>query len=77
MAEFGLHWVRMLRARRHDYEGAPLQIELSTGYYSDDMDSTLHTLTLYFDNDALTKDLVDAINGVVAKHAAPKLEAAE
>lgn len=78
MADFGLHWVRTLHARRHDYPESPLQLELYTGY-ADDLDALPHAVTLYLHNDALTKDLVEAINAVVAKHQqpAPQLEAAE
>lgn len=73
MADFTLHWTKKIGASRHEYEHAPLQLSIETKF-----DRLSHQITLYLENDALTKDLVEAINSVMAKHApAPILEAAE
>lgn len=80
MADFGLHWVQTIKASRHDYVDAPLQLELETGYCPGELIGLPHRLTLFLANDALTTDLVEAINSVVAKHQraqAPLAEAAE
>ena len=63
MADISIHWVKDIKARRHDYEDAALQIDLRTDW------SEMPTqIALYCHNDALVKALVKAINETVAAH---------
>lgn len=63
MSSFTQHWVKTVHAHSFDYPKAALQISLPTKY------SEMPTeITLYLDNDALTKALVKAINDTVAAH---------
>lgn len=63
MSDFSQHWVKTVHAFSFDYKNAPLKISLPTTF------SEMPTeITLYLDNDPLTKALVKAINETVAAH---------
>lgn len=63
MSSFIQHWVKTVHARSFDYPNAALQISLPTSF------SEMPTeITLFLNNDALTKALVKAINDTVAAH---------
>lgn len=64
MAVFTQHWITKISARRHDYANAPLTLDLRAQYCELPIE-----VTLYLENDDLTKALVRAINLAVAEHA--------
>lgn len=70
MAHISIFFVEKITAKAGTTVGAPLKIEACGE------DGTTDNVTIFTENQALTNDLAEAINTVMAKHAAPKLEVA-